>query len=389
MDGQLPICPKHKLCGGCSYQGVPYERQCEDKQRAVEKMIGPFCRVFPITAMSYPYYYRNKVHAAFDFQKGRAVSGIYQGNSHCVVETEHCQIENEKADAILHTVRDMLKSFKIRIYGEDSGRGLLRHVLIRIGAATGEVMVVFVTSSPIFPSKNAFVRVLRERHPEITTIVLNINDQDTSMVLGEREKVLYGKGYIEDVLCGLRFRISSRSFYQVNSVQTERLYEKAIRLAGLTGKETVIDAYCGIGSIGLIAARRARRMIGVELNEDAVRDAIGNAKQNEIQNIEFYCEDAGKFMEEMAANGESADVLFMDPPRSGSSEVFLKAAAQLAPKQIVYISCNPETMKKDLEYLTGHGYRGLTAWPFDMFPFTSHIECVAVLKRDRQTENIL
>ncbi len=386
MDGQLPICPKHKRCGGCSYQGVPYEKQCENKQRMVERLIGPFCRVFPITAMEDPYHYRNKVHAAFDFRKGRAVSGIYQEKSHCVVEIENCQIENRKADAIICTIRDMLKSFKIRIYGEDSGRGLLRHVLIRTGAATGQVMVVLVTASPVFPSKNAFVRVLRERHPEITTIVLNVNDQDSSMVLGEREKVLYGKGYIEDVLCGLRFRISPRSFYQINPVQTERLYEKAIRLANLTGKETVIDAYCGIGSIGLAAAGRAGRVIGVELNEDAVRDAIRNAKQNEIKNIEFYCEDAGDFMEEMAENGDGADVLFMDPPRSGSSGAFLRAAVQLAPRQIVYISCNPETMKRDLEYLAGHGYRGLTAWPFDMFPFTSHIECVAALKRERQVQ---
>lgn len=386
MDGQLPVCPKRKRCGGCSYQGVPYEKQCEEKQRTVERLIGPFCRVFPITAMEIPYYYRNKVHAAFDFRKGRAVSGIYQENSHCVVEIENCQIEDKRADAVIRTIRDMLKSFKIRIYGEDSGRGLLRHVLIRTGAATGQMMVVLVTASPVFPSKNAFVRVLRERHPEITTIVLNVNDQDTSMVLGEREKVLYGRGYIEDVLCGLRFRISSRSFYQINPVQTERLYEKAIRLANLTGKETVIDAYCGIGSIGLIAAGRAGRVISVELNEDAVRDAIRNAKQNEIKNIEFYCEDAGDFMEEMAENGEKADVLFMDPPRSGGSDAFLRAAVRLAPKQIVYISCNPETMKRDLEYLTGHGYRGLTAWPFDMFPFTSHIECVAALKRERQVQ---
>ena len=386
MDGQLPICPKHKSCGGCSFQGVPYEKQCENKQKMVERLIGPFCRVFPITAMENPYYYRNKVHAAFDFRKGRAVSGIYQENSHCVVEIENCQIEDRRADAIIRTSRDMLKSFNIRIYGEDSGRGLLRHVLIRIGAATGQVMVVLVTASPIFPSKNAFVRVLREKHPEITTIVLNINDQDTSMVLGEREKVLYGSGYIEDVLCGLRFRISSRSFYQINPAQTERLYEKAVRLANLTGNEIVIDAYCGIGAIGLIAAGRAGRVISVELNEDAVRDAIRNAKQNEIKNIEFYCEDAGDFMEEMAENGERADVLFMDPPRSGSSETFLQAAARLAPRQIVYISCNPETMKRDLAYLTGHGYRGLTAWPFDLFPFTSHIECVAVLKRKQSIQ---
>lgn len=381
MREMLPVCPVKKKCGGCCYQGVAYEKQLEEKQKKVEGLIGSFCKVFPITGMEDPYYYRNKVHAVFSFEKGKTVSGIYEEHSHKVVPVETCQIENQKADAIIRTIRDLLRSFKIRVYDEDTGIGLLRHVLIRTGKQTGQIMVVLVTVSPIFPSKNNFVRVLREKHPEITTIVLNINDQDTSMILGEREKVLYGKGYIEDILCGKRFRISSKSFYQVNPVQTEKLYEKAIRLAGLTGKEKVIDAYCGIGTIGLIASDRAGQVIGVELNEDAVHDAIRNARRNGAKNIEFYCEDAGTFMREMADNGETGDVVFMDPPRSGSDEQFLEAVVRLSPKLVVYISCNPETMKRDLAYLTGKGYRALTAWPFDMFPFTAHVECITVLKR--------
>jgi len=275
----------------------------------------------------------------------------------------------------------MLKSFKIRTYDEDTGYGLLRHVLIRRGFTTGEIMVVLVTASPVFPSKNNFVKALREKHPEITTIVQNLNNRGTSMVLGDKEHVMYGKGYIEDVLCGCRFRISSRSFYQVNPVQTERLYAKAIELAALTGKETVLDAYCGIGTIGIIAARHAGQMIGVELNGDAVRDAIQNAKCNEIKNIRFYCNDATKFMMQMAAEGAALDVVFMDPPRSGSTEDFIRAVKAVKARRVIYVSCGPETLARDLEVFRKAGYEAKGAWVFDMFPETGHCECCVKLER--------
>lgn len=222
-------------------------------------------------------------------------------------------------------------------------------------------MVVLVLGSPILPSKNNFVKALRKLHPEITTIVLNVNGQKTSMILGEKETVLYGKGYIEDELCGKTFRISSKSFYQVNPVQTEKLYGKAIELAGLTGKERVIDAYCGIGTIGLIASDKAREVISVELNQDAVRDAIVNAKRNSIKNVRFYHNDAGVFMRQMAEAGEHADVVFMDPPRSGSDEKFLSSVLTLKPEKIVYVSCEPTTLARDLKYLTKHGYKAVRA----------------------------
>ena len=375
------VCPYMKKCGGCQQQGVPYAQQLKDKEKQVKDLIGPYCRVFPITGMETPYHYRNKVHAVLDHRKGNVISGIYEERSHQVVPVDSCQIEDEKADAIIVTIRELLQSFRLKVYDEDNGFGLFRHILIRVGKTSGQIMVVLVMASPIFPSKNNFIKALRQKHPEITTIVQNINDQDTSMVLGEREKVLYGKGYITDTLCGKTFRISSRSFYQINPVQTEKLYQKAIHLAGLTGKERIVDAYCGIGTIGLIAADRVKEVIGIELNEDAIRDAIRNAHANKITNAQFYCEDAGKFMEEMADSGETADVVFMDPPRSGSDERFLSSVVKLSPKQIVYISCNPETMARDLAYLTGNGYRAITAWPFDMFPHTSHTEVVACLKR--------
>lgn len=381
MKKESTGCPYAARCGGCQLQGVPYEQQLLDKQKKAEELIGSYCRVFPITGMDDPYHYRNKVHAVLSHRKGQVISGIYAEGSHNVVAVDACQIEDEKADAIIRTIRELLQSFKMKIYDEDNGFGLFRHILIRVGKTSGQIMVVLVMVSPIFPSKNNFIKELRKRHPEITTIVQNINDQDTSMVLGEREKVLYGKGYITDTLCGKTFRISSRSFYQINPVQTEKLYQKAIHLAGLTGKERIVDAYCGIGTIGLIAADHAREVIGIELNEDAIRDAIRNAHANHITNAQFYCEDAGAFMEEMALGGEKADVVFMDPPRSGSDEKFLSSVVRLSPKQIVYISCNPETMARDLKYLTEHGYRAITAWPFDMFPHTNHTEVVACLKR--------
>lgn len=369
-----------KKCGGCQYQGVPYEKQLSEKQKAVRQLMQPFCKTAEITGMQDPYHYRNKVHAVFARKKdGTIISGVYEEGTHRVVPVEACQIEDEKADAIINDIRGLLKSFKIKTYNEDTGYGLLRHVLIRRGFTTGEIMVVLVLGSPVMPSKNNFVKALRKLHPEITTVVLNVNDKRTSMVLGDRETTIYGKGYIEDVLCGLTFRISSKSFYQINPVQTEKLYGKAMELAGLTGKERVIDAYCGIGTIGMVAAKSAKEVIGVELNPDAVRDAIKNAKRNQMKNIRFYQDDAGRFMEKMAAKGEKADVVFMDPPRSGSTEQFMKSAVTLAPQKIVYISCDPQTQARDLKYLTKHGYKAMGAYPYDMFPFTKHAENIVLL----------
>ena len=259
----------------------------------------------PIMGMDDPYYYRNKVHAVFGENRYHdVISGIYEQKSHRIVPVDSCLIENAKADEIIVSIRGLLKSFHIRPYNEDTGYGLLRHVLIRTGHVTGQIMVVLVLASPILPSKNNFVKALLKLHPEITTVVINVNNRNTSMVLGDKEHVIYGKGYIEDELCGKRFRISPKSFYQVNPVQTEILYGKALEYAGLTGKETVVDAYCGTGTIGMIASDKAGKVIGVELNADAVRDARSNAKANQIRNIQFYQNDAGKFLVEMASQGD-------------------------------------------------------------------------------------
>lgn len=380
IPGQF--CPVEKRCGGCQFLHLTNEQQLNLKQKKAEELLGKYCKVYPITGMEEPFRYRNKVHAVFTHKKdGTIISGTYEEGTHDVVPVNECLLENKTADAIIRTIRGLLKSFKIKTYNEDTGYGLFRHVLIRTAHQTGQVMVVLVLGSPILPSKNNFVKALRQAHPEITTIVLNVNDKKTSMILGEKETVLYGKGYIEDILCGCRFRISAKSFYQINSIQTEKLYSKAMELAQLTGKERVIDAYCGIGTIGMVAAKQAGEVIGVELNPDAVRDAIRNAKANEMKNIRFYQNDAGQFMVGMAEEGEKADVVFMDPPRAGSDEAFLSSVLKLAPKRIVYISCNPETQARDLEYLTKRGYKAMGAWPFDLFPFTNHVETVVGIQR--------
>jgi len=382
MEEKLKKCTVSKKCGSCQYQGISYKEQLAVKQKKMNKLLKKFANVKPIIGMENPFYYRNKVHAVFDRdRKGNIICGTYEAKTHKVVPVEECLIEDKISQEIIRTIRDMLKSFKIKTYDEDTGYGLLRHVLVRRGFSTGEIMVVLVAASPIFPSKNNFVKALRKKYPQITTVVLNVNDKKTSMVLGERDIVLYGKGFIRDNLCGCSFRISPQSFYQVNPVQTEILYKTAIEYAGLGRKETVIDAYCGIGTIGLVAAGKAKNVIGVELNPDAVHDAKINARENKITNTRFYQGDAGEFMEKMAEEGERADVVFMDPPRTGSDKKFMSSVIKLAPSRIVYISCDPESLARDLEYFTEHGYTVRKIQPVDMFSFTDHCENVVLLRR--------
>lgn len=376
------ICPVSGKCGGCQLQNMTYDRQLAFKQAKVVKLFAKYCHVSDIVGMENPYHYRNKVSAAFGTTRGgQIISGVYQSGTHRIVKTDICLLEDETADAIIVTIRRLLKEFKLTAYNEHTGRGFLRHVLVRRGFQTGEVMVVLVTATPVFPGKNHFLEALLTRHPEITTIVQNINDRFTPMILGEKQKVLYGSGSIEDILCGKRFRISPKSFYQINPVQTEKLYAEAIRLAGLTGEETVIDAYCGIGTIGIAASSLAKTVIGTEVNPDAVRDAVLNAEINGIRNIRFYTQDAGDFMTAVAEEGEKVDVVFTDPPRAGCSMTFLKSLVTLSPHKIVYISCDPETQARDVRFLTQNGYRVKECHPFDMFPHTRHIENIVLLSR--------
>ena len=376
------LCPVANKCGGCQWIDKEYEEQLRMKETRFRKLMEPYCRPERIIGMENPLHYRNKVHAVFgEDRRHNIISGIYEEKSHRIVPVDSCMIENSKADEIIVSVRQLLKSFKIRPYNEDTGYGLLRHVLIRTGYATGQIMVVLVLASPVFPSKNNFVKALLKLHPEITTIVLNVNNRSTSMVLGDKEQVIYGKGFIEDKLCEKTFRISPKSFYQVNPVQAEKLYQKAIEYACLTGKETVVDAYCGTGTIGIAAASGANKVIGVELNPDAVRDAVFNAKFNKVKNIEFYQNDAGKFLTGLAKQNVHVDVVIMDPPRSGSTEEFLTSVVEVGADRVVYVSCNPDTMVRDLKFLKGKGYEVRKCVAVDMFPFTEHVECVTLLQR--------
>ena len=376
------LCKAEKYCGGCQYLGLPYEEQLKKKQAVMDSLFSEYVKVKPVIGMEDPRYYRNKVHHAFGRGKGgEIISGSYSADSHWIVSSDDCLLEDRKCQEIMATIRKLAKSFKLRIYDEDRGDGLLRHVLLRRGFASGEILVVLVLTSPILPGKNNFIKALRTEHPEIKSIVINVNDQDTSMVLGERNITIYGPDFIRDTLCGLSFRISPSSFYQVNPVQTEKLYKTAVQFADLKGKETVIDAYCGIGTIGLTAASKAKKVIGIELNPDAVKDARINTKDNKIENAEFLAGDASDFMTDLAEAGGHADVVFLDPPRSGSTEAFLKALVKLNPSRIVYVSCAPDTLKRDLVFLTKHGYRVLKLQPFDMFPQTVHIETIVLLQK--------
>lgn len=382
-----PPCPVYEKCGGCQLMHMEYSAQMAWKQKQIEELFPQEAaegKIRPILAMDEPWNYRHKVYASFSKgKKGEVLAGIYEENSHRVVKTERCAIQNELANAIIKEIAVLMKKTGTPPYDEDTRTGVLRHVYLRIGKATGQVMVVLVTGSAEFREKAKFVDGLRKKFPEIATIIHNINGAKTSMVLGKKEMVLFGNGTIEDELCGLTFEISSQSFYQVNPVQTEKLYETAVSFAGLTGKETVLDAYCGIGTIGMVAAKGAKRVVGVEVNETAIRDAKKNVAKNKCQNIEFLAADAGEYMVRLAKDkmAEKPEVVFMDPPRSGSDEKFLNALVQMAPKTVVYISCNPATQKRDTDYLKKKGYTIEKVQAVDCFCHTYHAETVVLMSK--------
>lgn len=383
-------CPIDGKCGGCTLLSIAYEEQLRSKQVEMEKLFSGLldenAHVCEIVGMKDPRYYRNKVVSPYvgvydkKERRRRVLCGMYERGTHRVIDSRECLIENQEAKRIILTIRNLMPKFAIEPYDEDADTGFLRHVQVRVGHASGEIMVTLVTREDQFPASKAFVRALKKAHPSITTVVQNVNTRQTNVIMGEKERTLYGPGFILDSLCGLSFRISSKSFYQVNVEQTEALYTRAVEMARLTGAETVMDAYCGTGTIGLVAARGvsgslgAARVIGVEERPDAVADARNNAKHNGIKAAEFVADDAGAFMRRLAARGEELDVLLMDPPRSGSTPDFLKAACTLAPRRIVYISCNPKTQARDAEYLVSHGYRIDEMQPVDMFPHTPHTE---------------
>ena len=405
----MPSCGVEDVCGACSHLGIPYADQLAEKDGLVHRLFvdGGLCAddaVRPIIGMDVPYRYRNKVISPFapgkrlpakDGAKGRKggqrtqqaprreiLTGMYAKGTHRLVNADSCLIENERAQQVIGAIRSIMGAHGMEPYDEDAGEGFVRHAIVRVGHESGEVLVTIVTNGEEFPSSRSFCRELVKRCPFVTSVVQNINTRQTNVILGQREKRLYGPGFILDTLCGLSFRISSQSFYQVNAVQTAVLYEQAVGFAGLTGTEAVIDAYCGTGTIGLVAAARgAARVVGVDSVESAIRDARENARHNGIANAEFVAADATDYLRAAARDGQRCDVVFLDPPRSGSTEAFLAALAQMAPSRVVYVSCNPETQVRDLRILAGHGYRVEAVQPVDMFPHTDHVETVVLMSK--------
>ena len=380
-----PRCKICSACGGCCFQQYDYQAQLAHKTALVKDQFRKVAKMdvspLPCIGMDDPYFYRNKIQMPFGKDnKGNLYCGFYKEGTHVIVPVDTCYIEDKRAKAILDAVKKLGKSFRIEPYYEDERYGLLRHVLIRCAKRKEQVMVVLVTATDAFPSRNNFVKALVKECPFITTVVQNVNSRHTNVILGEFERVLYGPGFIEDVLCGITFRISAKSFYQVNPVMTETLYSKAIEAANLQGNETVFDAYSGIGTIGMVASFHCKNVISVEIVKEAVADARRNAKANGINNVSFYCGDASAFMVQMAEKKQHVDVVFLDPPRKGSDERCLNAICKLKPEKIVYVSCDPSTLARDVAYLSKL-YILESLQPVDMFPHTQHCEVVVSMSR--------
>jgi len=384
MEAKALNCPKAKQnCGGCTLGHLPYEAQLKQKNTQMQKLFANNPKLRPIIGSAETENYRCKVTSTFAYSKKDGIySGIYAKDSHKVIRIKECALHHKLGDKAVQAALFAAKTCRLPAFNEDKRSGLLRHVVVRVGKYTGQVMVTVVTAAPDFPGVNNFVKVLREQCPEVTTVVQNINPTFTSAVLGNREKILYGKGYISDTLCGMNFRISPTSFYQVNPDQTQVLYETALKLAGIRKGESVLDTYCGTGTIGLIASKQAKNVVGVEINSHAVKDAIVNAKINKAANIRFVCADAEKFMLQTARERRNFDCVIMDPPRSGSTRSFMDALGKMKPSKVLYISCNPETQVRDIRYLQKYGYKVQVIQPVDLFPHTEHTECIVMLKRE-------
>lgn len=370
-------CIYSDVCGGCKYQGISYNKQIDIKNKLISSLLSSFCKPKPILSMKNPSSYRNKVQVTFGKDdKNNIIYGNYVPDSHIIVPIKECGICDSNALNIIKTIDKLIRKYRISVFDENRYKGCIRHVLIRTNH-NNEHMVVIVTGSARIQKVNSFVNDLLKKHNNIVSIIQCINSKRTSLVLGDKAYVLYGDNYLKDTLCGNEYYIGFNSFYQVNKTMTKVLYDTAIKLANLKGNETVLDAYCGIGTISLLLARKCKRVVGVEINKNAIKDAVLNKKINNINNTYFIAEDATRFI---LKNTEKYDVVFVDPPRSGCDKKFLNSILKLRPKTIIYISCNPYTLKNDLNYLCGKGtYTCDSIQPVDMFPYTEHIETVVKL----------
>ena len=380
-----PECEHFGQCGGCTFWHMDYVCELKQKKQRVQdalSRIGGVC--FPdlqITGSDSIYAYRNKVQFPVQPQNGRAAAGFYRAGSHSVIPITTCLIQPESAGKIREAVLSWMLQEKIPAYDEKTHTGLVRHIYLRCGKETGEVLVCLIVNGKKLPKAKQLVQTLLAAEPAITGILVNYNTKKSNVILGERFETLYGEGYLTDRLLGLTFRLSPAAFYQVNHDQAERLYEKAIEFAALTGTETALDLYCGSGTITLCLARHVKKVYGVEIVDTAIQDAKENAKTNHITNAEFFCADAGQAAQRFAQEGIRPDVIVIDPPRKGVSEDVIEAMAQMAPSRIVYVSCDPATLARDIARLREKGYAARKAHAFDLFPRCAHIETVVLLTK--------
>ncbi len=375
-----PPCPYFERCGGCQLQHFSVAAQRDFKQKLVYKSLKSFAKIKPLVMMTDAAGYRNKCVHSFAYSKsGEIISGLYQNHTHRVIAVERCYIHDQRADAIAATLRRLMTQLGIAPYNEDAKTGHIRHLLTRVAQGTGQVLVTIVTGSKTIPQQKKLVAGLLAAHPEINSIVQNINDKRGSMLLARRQRILHGSSEIVDQLCGKQFKISAQSFYQVNRSQTEKLYRYALKLADIKPGDKVLDAYCGIGTISLLAADYAKTVVAVELNQAAIANARQNAALNKQTNVQFVAADAARYLKEQARG--SFDVVLLDPPREGCSKLLIDGLIEQSPQKIVYISCNPETQARDLKQLKRAGYAVKQIKPFDQFAFTSHIEVVALLQK--------
>ena len=371
-DRIQPRCGVCTACGGCQLQQLSYKAQLEYKRHKVQDALRRHglenIQVLPVIGMENPYEYRNKIQVPIGRDPhGHIVSGFYRQGTHKIIPIEKCEIEDARATKVISVIKQLMKEFKYAPYDEDSRSGLIRHVLIRTSYHYDQMMVTLVTRLDEFKGKNNFVKELVRRCPLITSVVQNINSRDTNVILGEKERVLFGPATIKDSILGVDFLISSKSFFQVNPIQVEKLYQKAIEFANITSKSRVFDAYCGIGTIGLIASKTAQDVVGVEIVKEAIVDAKKNAKLNNITNAEFFVGDAGEIYSKLKREGRDFDVVFVDPPRKGLTEDFINCLLEEQPKTICYVSCDPETLSRDLTLLSKK-YSISDIQPVDMFP---------------------
>ncbi len=381
-----PPCGNFEKCGGCSLMHMNYKAQMEFKTDLVKetlKRIGKLeeVKVNDTIGMDNPHNYRNKVQFPVALKDGKPVMGFYERRSHNVADGSSCLIQDESSSLVRQVVLEFLSTNKISIYDEKTGSGLLRHVMVRKGFKTSEVMVVLVINGDSIPNSDKLIENLKDNIGGLTSVFLNINKRNTNIILGEKNKKLFGRDTITDYIGRFKFDISPLSFFQVNPVQTEVLYGKALEFAGLGGNETVFDLYCGIGTISLFLSEKAKQVYGIEVVEDAIKDAKKNATANGVDNTEFIAGEAERVIPQMYEKGIRADVVVVDPPRKGCEQVVLETMVKMQPERIVYVSCNPSTLARDLNYLTENGYRVEEVQPVDMFPHTAHVECVVGIRR--------